>query len=160
MKMMLVLCLCCRYVFKLPVYEWVHTTELDREYPDFPPYLIRRGQKIGSSRVLLAMRSEVADCVCGALQVWGVQCGCNISALEVTKSYLVSLRALFGKDLTQPNFCSIADGAIIRDGIGSTGSPYQILWSTHTTSQIQRHKHGKCIPFMWCHYKVLVRQED
>ncbi len=42
----------------------VLTTELDRENPDFPPYLISHGQKIGSTRVLLATRSEVADCVC------------------------------------------------------------------------------------------------
>ncbi len=43
---------------------YMTTTELDRENPDFPPYLISHGEKIGSTRVLLAMRSEVADCVC------------------------------------------------------------------------------------------------
>ena len=47
----------------------IKTTELDRENPDFPPYLISHGQKIGSIRVLLAMRSEVADCMCAILQV-------------------------------------------------------------------------------------------
>ncbi len=47
----------------------VETTELDRENPDFPPYLISHGQKIGSSRVLLATHSEVANCVCATLQV-------------------------------------------------------------------------------------------
>ncbi len=47
----------------------VHITELDREKQDFPPYLICHGQKIGSSRILLATRSEVADCVCKPLQV-------------------------------------------------------------------------------------------
>ncbi len=44
-------------------------TELDRENPDFPPYLISHGQKIGLSQVLLARRSEVANCVCATLQV-------------------------------------------------------------------------------------------
>ena len=44
----------------------VVTTELDRENLDFPSYLISHGQKIGSSRVLLATRSEVAYCVCVA----------------------------------------------------------------------------------------------
>ncbi len=107
-------------------------TELDRENLDFPPYLISHGQKIGSSRVLLATRWEVTDCVCAALQVWSTQCGRNISALEVVQNYSVSLRALFSKDLTRPNFCSIADGAIICGGIGSPGSPYLILWIYHT----------------------------
>ena len=104
------------------------TTELDRENLDFLPYLISHWQKIGTTCVLLATRSEVADCVCVALQVWSAQCGRNISALEVTQRYSVSLPALFGKDPTRPNFCSIADGAIIRGGIGSLGSPYLILW--------------------------------
>ncbi len=72
------------------------TTELDRENPNFPPYLISHGQKIGSSWVLLATRSEVRDCVCAALQVWNAQCGRNISALEVAQSYSVSLRVLLG----------------------------------------------------------------
>ena len=39
-------------------------TELNTENPDFPPYLISHGQKIGSTRVSLAKRSEVADSVC------------------------------------------------------------------------------------------------
>ncbi len=55
-----------------------------------------------------------------------------MSALEVAQSYSVSSRALFGKDPTRPNFCSIADGAIICGGIGSPGSPYLILWMKYT----------------------------
>ncbi len=102
--------------------------EVDRENQDFPPYLISHGQKIGSSRVLLAMRSEVDDCVCAALQIWSARCGGNISGLEVAQNYSVSLHALLGKDQTRPNFCSIADGAIIRGGISSPGSPYLVLW--------------------------------
>ncbi len=113
---------------KMDLYVYVITTELDKENPDFPPYLNCHGQKIGSSRVLRATRSELADCVCAALQAWSAQRGRNISTLKVAQSYSVSLRALFGKDPTQPNFCSIADGAIIRGGIGSSGSPYLILW--------------------------------
>ncbi len=74
------------------------TTELDRENPDFPPYLISHGQKIGLTCVLLATRLEVADCVCATLQVWSTQCECNISTLEVAQSYSVSLHSLFGKD--------------------------------------------------------------
>ena len=85
------------------VKRYACTTELDRENPDFPPCLISHGQKIRLSRVLLATRSEVADCVCVALPVWSMQCGRNISSLEVAQSYLVSLRALFGKDPTRPN---------------------------------------------------------
>ncbi len=77
------------------------------------------------------MRSEVADCVCMALQVWSTQRGCNISALEVAQRYSVSLRALFGKDRTRPNFCSISDGVIIHGGIGIPGSPCLILWGYH-----------------------------
>ncbi len=103
----------------------VITTEKDRERTrTSSPYLISHGQKIESTRVLLTMRSEVADCVCASLQVWSAQCGRNISVLEVAQTYLVSLRPLFGKDLSRPTFCSIADGAIIRGGIGSLGSPY------------------------------------
>ena len=104
-------------------------TELDRENPDFPLYLISHGQKIGLSRVLLAMCWEVADCMCAASHVWSTKCGRNISALKVAQSYSDSLRALFGKDLTQPNFCSITDSAIICGGIGSPGSPCLILWA-------------------------------
>ena len=98
------------------------TTELDRENPAFPPYLISHGQKIGSSRVLHSLR--VADCMCATLQVWSTQCERNISALEVGQSNSVSLHTLLGKDLTQPNFYSIADAGIIRGRIGSPGSPY------------------------------------
>ncbi len=43
------------------------------------------------------------------------------------QSYSVSLRALFGKATSRPNFYSIAGGAIIHGGIGSPGSPYLIL---------------------------------
>ncbi len=43
--------------------------ELDRENPDLPPYLISHGEKIGSSRILLATRSEVTDWVYATLQV-------------------------------------------------------------------------------------------
>ncbi len=67
--------------------------------------------------------------MCTALQVRSLQCGRNISILEVAQSYSVSLRALFGKDPTRPNFCSTADGAIIHGGVGSPGSPYLILWN-------------------------------
>ena len=91
---------------------------------DSPPYLISHGHKI-----VFATRSEVADCVCAALQVCSVQRRCNISTLKAAQSYSVSLSALFGKDPTRPNFCSIADAAIIRGSIGSPGSPYLILWS-------------------------------
>ncbi len=83
-------------------------------------------------------RKYWADCMCVALQVWSVQCGCNISVLEVAQSYSVSLRALFGKDPSRPNFCSIADGAMIHGGIGSPGSPYLILW-THLKMNHFRH---------------------
>ena len=48
-------------------HSMVLITELDRENPDLPPYLISHGQKIESSRVLLATHSEVADCVSVAL---------------------------------------------------------------------------------------------
>ncbi len=101
-------------------------TTVYRENLDFPPYFISHGQKIGASQVLLATHSKVANCVCAALQIWSAQCGRNISALEVVQSYSVSFRTLFGKDPTRPNFCSIADGAIIRGGIQSI----QILWDT------------------------------
>ncbi len=104
----------------------MYATELDRENPDFPPYLISHGQKVGLTCVLLAS-SEVADCLCAALQVWS---GRNISALEVAQNYSVSLRTLFGKDRTLPNYYSIADCAIIHGGIGSPGSPCLILWCT------------------------------
>ncbi len=96
--------------------------------PGLPLYMFSYGQKIGSSRVLLVKRSEVADHVCAALQVWSAQCGRDISALEVAQSYSFSLRSLISKNPTQPNFFSIADGAIMRGGIGSPGSPYLILW--------------------------------
>ncbi len=46
----------------------MYITELDRENPDFPPYLISHGQQIGWTRVLLAMRSEVADCMCVSMK--------------------------------------------------------------------------------------------
>ena len=39
---------------------WVGATELGRENPDFPTYLICHGQKIGPTHVL-ATRPEVAD---------------------------------------------------------------------------------------------------
>ena len=110
---------------------WCWTTELDRENPDFPPYLTSHRQKIESARALLAIRSEVADWVCTALQVWSAQCGHNISALEVAQSYSITLRPLFGNDPNQPNFCSIADGVIIRRGIRSSGCPYLILWAEY-----------------------------
>ncbi len=113
---------------------WLVDTELDREKTDFPPYLNCHGQKIGSSRVLLATCSKVADCVCAALQVWSGQHGRNISALKVAQSYSVSLR----KDPTRPNFCSIADGAIIHGGIGSLCSPYVILCLWVRCSEWQR----------------------
>ena len=51
------------------VSHYGHITELDRENPDFPPYLISHGQKIWLTRALLATRSKVADCVYAALQV-------------------------------------------------------------------------------------------
>ncbi len=61
--------------------------------------MISHGQKIGSTRVLLAMRSEVADCVCATLQAWSAQCERNISGLEVAQSYSVSVRQ--GPESTQ-----------------------------------------------------------
>ncbi len=123
-------------------HSMVLITELDRENPDLPPYLISHGQKIESSRVLLATHSKVDDCVYAALQVWSAHCGRNISALEVAQSYSVSLRALFSKDPSRPNFCSIADGAIIRGGIGSPGSPYLILWSWYKLFKYLPTKYG------------------
>ncbi len=74
----------CRKYGNLVYYSlFTYITELDKENPDFPPYLISHGQKIGWTRVLLATHWEVADCVCVALQVWSAQCGHNISAFEV-----------------------------------------------------------------------------
>ena len=85
-----------------------------------------------NERVLHVGLSEVVDCVCAAFQLWSAQCVRNISALEVAQTYSVNLRTLFGKNPTRPNFCSIADGAIIRGGIGSPGSPFLILWFQQT----------------------------
>ncbi len=55
-------CTICSYC-RHPILCRHPITELDKENPDFPPYLISHGQKIGSTHVLLATRSEVADCV-------------------------------------------------------------------------------------------------
>ncbi len=54
-------CVCSNGIFQF-IRDIV--TELDRENPDFPPYLISHGQKIESTRVLLATRLEVADFLC------------------------------------------------------------------------------------------------
>ncbi len=120
--------------FEIEGIKWIWTTELDRENLDFPPYLISHGQKIGLTRVLLAMRSEVADCLCAEFAslkrtMW-TQHKLPWSCAKLS----VSLGTLFCKVPTQPNFCSIAYSASICGGIGSPGSPYLILWyGTKTT---------------------------
>ncbi len=88
----------------------------------FPPYLISHGQKIGLTRVLL-QRVWKCPLVCAEhCKSEAHNLDATWSPLEVAQSYLVSLRVLFGKDPTQPIFCSIADGAIICGCIGSPGS--------------------------------------
>ncbi len=54
LKFMILLIIQNQFHHKEPHVVDTGITELDRENLDFPPYLISHGQKIGSTRILLA----------------------------------------------------------------------------------------------------------
>ncbi len=119
---------------------WVLLTELDGENPDFDKPWAENWVDLCFARNVFGCNWL---CVCDIASLKRAMWTQHISALDVAQSYSVSLRALFGKEPSRPNFCSIADSAIIHGSIGSPGSPYLIPWSCYIFANIYHHSQKK-----------------